>query len=525
VQTDGTLARVETTDPAFGGNDRITGGNGSHVAFGGIGDDLITLGIGDHIVLGDLGFAAFSLTGQPIEVATTNPSLGGDDDVTLGNGRDIVLGGAGSDRISIGGGGGALLGDNGQVLTNGAGLFVRIQTRDSMHGGDDTLTAGVGASFVFGGTGSDDIRTDASDDVIAGDMASLTFLDGVRSVFLGTIEDPAYGGDDTVASGAGDDWVILGDGNDRYEGTSGLNIVIGDAGRIEGQGTTGIFLRVESIQPGTGGNDTIIGGENRDVQIGGAGEDYLDGRGGNDLMTGDNGLLTRVGDYATGERRFESSFIREGGDDTLIGGEGRDIMIGGIGNDRFSLFIGDDAVAGEFLRVRFVPVSGDVELITSFLTPALRDLDILVQITMGVNDRWGRSEITGLRDGVPEVAGDAFGGLGNLDFGKLLGERFDLLFLKDDLYGAALIEGMFALADLPELRGFRIPSEAMLILDAAPAATPGDGSSAPQPEQGSGDGAEPGDGAALQDALLQMLASADGAQGGWQLNGWRLRSH
>jgi Ca2+-binding RTX toxin-like protein len=519
------MTRIETTDTvaATGGNDLITLGDGDMVLLGGVGADSITAGDGDHVVIGDNGLAIFSATGLPVEVSTTDPALGGDDTIALGSGRDIVLAGVGADLVSIGSGGGAVIGDNGRVELDGAGRFVRMETRDPAQGGDDTLTGGDGASFVFGGTGADVITTAGGDDVISGDMAVLTFVNGVRSVLLSVIGDPAYGGDDSVGSGAGDDWIILGEGNDYAESDSGLNIVSGDAGRIEALRDTGIFMRVESTQPAVGGDDTIMGGVDRDIQIGGAGADYLDGSAGNDLMQGDNGLLRREGEWNTGEWTFESTYIRTGGDDTLIGGEGRDVMIGGIGNDLFSLFVGDDIVAGEFLRLRFILRPDGTELITSFLTPAVRDLDVLVQITAGVNLHWGRTVV----DPLPSLGMPGDGAM-EVDLGKLLGDRYDVLFLDDALYGAAILEGLISMVDAaagaPELSGFRLSSSEVLVLETAPAAQPGtDEGEGESPRDGAG--VETDDTAILELALRKMagtLVAGNGAETGSQMKGWRM---
>jgi Ca2+-binding RTX toxin-like protein len=510
------------------------------------GADVIS-GSGNNVILTDFGLIeqiagtnrAFD-TASIVNIQSQREDEGGADVVNMAGGLDFVIGGQGTDDLSIGTGGGVILGDNGQIDMDPASQqLVQIATHASAFGDSDTITASDGSAFIFGGSAGDQITTAGGDDVIAGDQGTLAFVSGVRSVFEGPIEDPAYGGDDTVSTGAGDDWVILGEGNDMSTSDSGLNIVIGDAGGIEAEGTTGIYERVENTQTGTGGDDTVVGGSGRDVQLGGAGADSLTGNLGNDLLNGDNGLLTRMTPFASGQRTFESTAITDGGNDTLIGDTlddpetGFDVMIGGIGNDTFSLSLGTDIVAGEFLRVRFVPTGGDRDLITSFLTPAVRDLDLLVQLTLGVNFSSERTVIVGSPEGT------------NIDIGfpgdarvSIL-DRMDLLFLDGGIFGAALMEGLLSEDDLSlisGLTGFRLQRiEGVLggagdaLLDATNAAEP------PSDENGTGEQGASGTGQGTapevqEDPALRALeaefataraaAAEDGTDGGWQMGGW-----
>ena len=62
-----TIGRLETTDPAIGGNDRITSGNGIDWIAGGAGNDLIRSGAGDGARAprrAQLPAAAFSIAGR-----------------------------------------------------------------------------------------------------------------------------------------------------------------------------------------------------------------------------------------------------------------------------------------------------------------------------------------------------------------------------------------------------------------------------------------------------------------------------
>ncbi len=125
----------------------------------------------------------------------------------------------------------------------------------------------------------------------------------------------AFGGNDTVEGGAGNDAIGLGDGDDLGYGGSGNDTLQGDAGL-----------------------DGLDGGSGRDVLLGGAGNDTLDGRGGDDSLDGgqDDDLLRGGG----GNDILALNF----GYDTAIGGGGIDSFVignasggrvdGGDGNDR-----------------------------------------------------------------------------------------------------------------------------------------------------------------------------------------------
>jgi hypothetical protein len=528
------ISIVIEQDPAAAGFNAKTGDT---LAAAGI--DVIS-GSGDNIILTDFGLIeqiagtnrAFD-TGRIVSIQSQRESEGSPDIVNMHGGFDYVIGGQGGDEINIGTGGGAILGDNGQIdIDPTTQQLVQVATRNSQFGGGDTITAGGGATFVFGGSAGDVITTAGGDDVIAGDQGVLTFASGVRSLFTSSIETSAYGGDDIVKTGAGNDWVILGDGSDQSLSDSGLNIVIGDAGRIQAYGMTGVAIQIDTTQPTIGGSDTIIGGSDRDVQFGGADKDFLTGRAGNDLMQGDNGLLTRKTPFETGQWTFESTAIEVGDDDVLIGDTlddasvGLDVMIGGIGNDSFSLSIGDDIVAGEFLRVRFVPHGDGTDRVTSFLTPALRDLDLLVQITLGVNLSSKSSVIVG----PPEGLNIEFGFPTDINVSIL--ERMDLLFLPDGLFGVALLEGLLsedALDLVAGTQGFRLQSpngvlnggEVQTIIEETNGAAPSneDAPTAPEVQQ---DAAL--DGIGTDFATVQDTADDAGNLGGWRMAGWWLGS-
>ncbi|QHQ36147.1 calcium-binding protein [Algicella marina] len=104
--------------------------------------------------------------------------------------------------------------------------------------------------------------------------------------------------------------VLLGNGDDRYDGREGT--------------TTGTVF-------GGGGGDTLLGGTAADDLNGGFGADVIRGGVGNDILTGATG-----NDFLHGQQ----------GNDTLRGGGGADVMLGGQGADVLRGFGGDDILDG-----------------------------------------------------------------------------------------------------------------------------------------------------------------------------------
>ncbi len=270
--------------------------------------------------------------------------LGGNDQINGLGGDDIVLGGAG---------------------------------RDNVRGGD-------GDDVVEGGDGNDTIRGDAGADELRGGAGNdLIFADG----------------DDTVVEGGeGTDRVIVqGDGDFSIDMTAGgVERVDGGAGN-DVMDATGMSDRAR--QYGNAGDDTLIGGDNRDDQRGGAGNDIIDGGAGNDTIRGDAGadqlrggagndlifadsddtvveggegydrvIVQGDGDFsidmtAGGVERVDggagndtmdatgmSDRVRQygnDGDDTLIGGDNNDDQRGGAGNDVIDGGAGNDYIRGD----------------------------------------------------------------------------------------------------------------------------------------------------------------------------------
>jgi len=323
-----------------GGDDVIIGGDADTYALGGTGADTITTGSGNDWILGDHGEITYNADGSLSQAVSTFTDQGGSDTIDAGDGNNFIIAGFGSDNVTSGSGNDIILGDSGVVNADTSGLITDVVTIPLDIGGNDTINSGDGNNVVLGGTGSDVITTGSGNDTVAGDNATITFSNGIRSSFITT---DANGGNDTISLGAGDDQAIGGVGSDTIRALDGKNVLLGDNGTIISDVSGDyIFARTGSVSLGAG--DFITGGAGTDVIFGGVGGDTLSGGAGDDLIMGDAGEVTRNGLQLF----FGSVDLLTGGADILTGGAGNDIMIGGFGSDLFFGSFSEDAIVGQY---------------------------------------------------------------------------------------------------------------------------------------------------------------------------------
>ena len=319
-------------------------------------------------------------------IFSTDPDHGGNDDITTGDGNDIIIGGedgeivtdveidgtgdsrtvaadtdGDGDTIDAGQGNNLIFGDNGQITAateeseNFAGLPITlglVETIESLIGGSDTITTGVGRDIILGGIDADTIVANFGE----------------------------YGVDENdVALGADAGNIVIGD-------SGYIDWTAGDEGRVYADTTTAVggslpgddtnagdIDRIFSTDPDHGGNDDITTGDGNDIIIGGEdGEivvdtiigvdsdiartvesttdgDTIDAGQGNNLIFGDNGQISAATEntenfaglpITLGLVETIESLI--GGSDTITTGVGRDIILGGIDADTI------DASDGEY---------------------------------------------------------------------------------------------------------------------------------------------------------------------------------
>jgi Ca2+-binding RTX toxin-like protein len=154
----------------------------------------------------------------------------------------------------------------------------------------------------------------------------------------------ALGGNDIVYAGAGADFFSGGVGKDRLYGEAGSDVIYGgaDSDKIYG-GDGDDFLNGGSEGEFTDqGDDEIHGGNGDDVAFGGGGKDKLFGDAGYDQLSGGDGKDTLYGGEGNDELNGDAGNDRlygEVGNDRMSGGAGDDQIFGGAGNDRM---YGDD---------------------------------------------------------------------------------------------------------------------------------------------------------------------------------------
>lgn len=147
---------------------------------------------------------------------------------------------------------------------------------------------------------------------------------------------------DTVAAGAGHDYLHGQDGADVLRGAEGDDELHGgrdDDQLFGGAGDDSLFGHVgDDLMMGEGGDDTMIGGDGQDQLFGGDGDDRMQGYLGDDLLVGGAGadvMFGGAGDDVIDGRDGEVDFLNGGhGDDVLLAGAG-DHLHGGEGADAF----------------------------------------------------------------------------------------------------------------------------------------------------------------------------------------------
>ncbi|AFM26137.1 calcium-binding protein [Desulfomonile tiedjei] len=374
------LIGTGATDRIIGGdgNDTLAGGQGNDTLIGGAGDDTYTFNKGDGILLiDDIATASGGNTlifGEGIAVADLERSITFSDNmliVRIGtDGDEVHLTGFDPDAADYGihavqkfeFADGTILnyealvrntfivqggyGDDDLTGTNMTDRLYGYEGSDRLNGGlgDDTLTGGVNNDELIGGAGSDmyvfhvgdgvdtiiDTGFPADGNTIYFADAEITIDDITTHIEVTTL---------VIAYGDGGDAIRL--LNFDYNGQNGGSHVVET---IEFADGTQVALS-SLVDPGTEGDDTIIGSYFEDV---------INARGGNDTVA-----------------TFESNDVIDGGsgadlidagsgDDSITGGTGNDTLFGGAGQDTYFFNLGDGidtltdtAVLGEGNVIRF----------------------------------------------------------------------------------------------------------------------------------------------------------------------------
>src|SRR6202035_1295714 len=218
------------------GNDFVFGGAGANQITTDVGNSVVPGHDGNDVVVGHDGQASF-VNGIVTTVMTADPANGGSDVITVGNGTDMVLGGYGSSQITAGNGNDAVVGHNGEA-TFIAGILTAIWSQDTAFAGNDIIQVGQGNDLVIGGFGGDQITTGTGEDAIVGGngYAQVTAT-GVTTLVFSTAPY-ATGGGNTIRAGVGPGkghaLIIGGGGSNNINGGASDDIILGGYGKIVG---------------------------------------------------------------------------------------------------------------------------------------------------------------------------------------------------------------------------------------------------------------------------------------------------
>ena len=223
--------------------------------------------------------------------------------------------------------------------------------------GDDTVASGKGNDFVDAGSGNDVVYGGEGNDRIAGGFGN----------------DKIFGqnGDDAIFGDSGTDYLYGGNGEDQIHGGSSRDYLYGE-----------------------NGDDELFGGFSNDYLFGGNGDDNLKGGSGSDRLYGQNG---------------NDNLYGESGNDRLYGQNDDDGLFGGSGTDRLYAGTGQDRVLQQEGSADFVYHASSDDAIVWFKDTPQRTVNLraIGQATYAAGS-WTESEVV-LVDKALEMAHDATG--------------------------------------------------------------------------------------------------------------------
>lgn len=328
----------------FDGADTITAGTGDAIIVAGSGADVITAGGGNHIVMADQGHLTHDAALALLALDAVSDALDGDDTVSIGGGISAVVLGGGSDSLTVTGAGAAtderkVLGDSGEIDAVAGSLS---SGSDSLAGNDTIQLSGLGTDMVIGGSGADDVTLQDGSDLVLGDTGSITHVIGSTAALILRSDADIRDGADVVRAMGGDNKLVLGGGSDEYSVVNaGPNMVLADSGIIDTVSQT-----LTGFASDTDGDDTVTGSTSvsDDWIIGGTGGDLLSAGDGDNVILGDSGVINYNG---TAILDVTGTADARDGADTVSGNTGDDLVILGGAADVADVQSGDNKVLGD----------------------------------------------------------------------------------------------------------------------------------------------------------------------------------
>ncbi|MEX3017127.1 calcium-binding protein [Gymnodinialimonas hymeniacidonis] len=357
-----------TTLSGGGLDDILIGGAGADVLQGFAGDDLIEDGHGSDTLIGGDGADTYILRADGLadRIEDFQP---GQDRLDLSDWPMFY------DPEQIGytaTATGAILtwrSETVEIVTRNAQMLSAAEVQAAIL---STASRAPDFDAIFGNSGAQDVQGTSLDDVFVTGAGNDTITAGLGDDFVdgGTDADSIAGGfgNDTLLGGDGADQMDGGINNDTLNGGSGNDTLYGMAGvdtLVGGDGDDLIFGGDDpDILLGLGGADTLNGGEGDDLYYAGAGHlltdtgtqgfdvaIILDGSGDAISLTGWSGIERVEGnvghDVIDASALSEAIFIwANAGNDTVQGGAGNDTLLGGDGADSISGGSGQDTILG-----------------------------------------------------------------------------------------------------------------------------------------------------------------------------------
>ncbi|MBD2437132.1 calcium-binding protein, partial [Nostoc sp. FACHB-110] len=240
------------------GNDSVNGDAGNDILWGGLGNDTLNGGDGDDIINGHYEYYVYNFDGQDylgsFLVRDDDP---GNDTINGGTGNDIIYAGNGREDIDGGAGSDTLYLNTTAYTTNLTILFTNAANPGTVSNG--TQFRGIENISVTTGIGSDTINLSA---FTTGTSVNSGAGNDIITGGVGDDNLNGEAGNDTINGGAGNDYLSGGAGNDSLNGGTGDDRLYGDQG-------------VDTINGGDG-DDSIYVVNSVDQVDGGTGFDFLD---------------------------------------------------------------------------------------------------------------------------------------------------------------------------------------------------------------------------------------------------------
>ncbi|REL30842.1 beta strand repeat-containing protein [Thalassotalea euphylliae] len=403
--TTDTLVAIENVI-GTNGDDVLGGDNGNNVLLGLAGNDVFLGSRGQDVIDGGQGidaltfatyFEPFLVTGLTIELfAGTATGFEVDtaftgieqatgsiyNDTITGNvGNNLLNGGAGNDVLDGLAGNNFLDGGSGNdQLTGGSG-------RDELRGGigNDQLNGGEGLDRLFGGEGNDILSGGLGNDLLdggegedtasfqysrvgvdinlltnvtVGDVGDFSDFISIENIIGSNFDDVIYGdnlrnrlfgegGNDTIIGGLERDEIDGGSGIDTASYIDALASVTVDLSTSRASGADGpdVLISIENVT-GSDFADTLVGDQHNNVLTGGRHGDTLDGGDGEDTANYAQASGGMDVNLSTGQ-----SFGADGSDtlisiENLVGSEFSDNLTGDSGNNKLLGGAGNDVLQG-----------------------------------------------------------------------------------------------------------------------------------------------------------------------------------